>query len=108
MGLAHAVAGWLKLRCASPRCAGMHSSLPTSTRLAPVEQLCDRLVPLKVPCRCSHTASGCLQAPLACAQAFGAARAALLAKFFGPPGVGVYSPSMQHTVYAMAQDLLAR
>lgn len=40
--------------------------------------------------------------------AFAAARASVLEGFFGPAKGGVYSPSVQYTLYEMAQALLDR
>lgn len=39
--------------------------------------------------------------------AYAAARAALLSSFFGPAKGGVYSPSVQYTLYRMGQAVLA-
>ncbi len=61
---------------------------------------------------------GCLQhslpararytAPAAYDAAFAAARGALLDAFLGPPAAGVYSPSVQYTLFQMGRLLLER
>lgn len=37
---------------------------------------------------------------------FGSVKGALLTAFFGPPDEGVYSPSVQHTLYQMGKGAL--
>ena len=41
-------------------------------------------------------------------KAYEAAKAAIVAKFYGPPNKGVYSPSVQYTLYQMALEILAK
>lgn len=41
-------------------------------------------------------------------KAYEAAKAAIISKFFGPPTKGVYSPSVQYTLYQMALEMLAK
>eukprot|EP00955_Chlamydomonas_euryale_P045931 353273-Chlamydomonas_euryale.AAC.24 len=40
--------------------------------------------------------------------AFNAARSAMIETFFGPPKQGVYSPSVQYTMYKMGEAMLDR
>lgn len=47
-------------------------------------------------------------APAAYHAAFAAARGALLEAFLGPPACGVYSPSVQYTLFQMGALLLER
>ena len=47
-------------------------------------------------------------APVAYDAAFAAARGALLEAFLGPPACGVYSPSVQYTLFQMGGLLLER
>ncbi|KAK9831871.1 hypothetical protein WJX81_004243 [Elliptochloris bilobata] len=54
------------------------------------------------------TASWRYTAPAAYDAAFAAARGALLEAFLGPPACGVYSPSVQHTLFQMGRLLLER
>ena len=41
-------------------------------------------------------------------KAYEAAKAAIISKFYGPPTKGVYSPSVQYTLYQMAVEMLAK
>ena len=41
-------------------------------------------------------------------QAYEGAKAAMMSKFYGPPSKGVYSPSVQYTLYQMALEMLAK
>lgn len=41
-------------------------------------------------------------------KAYEGAKAAIISKFYGPPTKGVYSPSVQFTLYQMAFEMLAK
>ena len=41
-------------------------------------------------------------------KAYEGAKAAIISKFYGPPTKGVYSPSVQYTLYQMALEMLAK
>ena len=41
-------------------------------------------------------------------RAYEAAKAAIISKFYGPPTKGVYSPSVQYTLYQMALEMLVK
>ena len=41
-------------------------------------------------------------------KAYAGAKAAIISKFYGPPTKGVYSPSVQYTLYQMALEMLAK
>lgn len=41
-------------------------------------------------------------------KAYAGAKAAIISKFYGPPTKGVYSPSVQYTLYQMAVEMLAK
>lgn len=41
-------------------------------------------------------------------KAYEGAKAAIINKFYGPPTKGVYSPSVQYTLYQMALEMFAK
>ena len=41
-------------------------------------------------------------------KAYEGAKAAIINKFYGPPTKGVFSPSVQYTLYQMALEILAK
>ena len=41
-------------------------------------------------------------------KAYEGAKAAIINKFYGPPNKGVFSPSVQYTLYQMALEILAK
>lgn len=62
----------------------------------------DRVMASSVTCNWKYTARpDCYDA------AFAAVKKALYSAFYGPADVGVYSPSVQYTLYQMAQQVLA-
>ena len=66
-------------------------------------QSTDRIMASSVTCTWRYTTQ-----PPCYDAAFNAAKASLLDAFFGPAKGGVYSPSVQYTLYDMAQILLDR
>lgn len=62
----------------------------------------DRIMATSVTCNWSYSAEEILDYN----EIFESSKKALLESFFGPPGLGTYSPSVQFTLYEMGNALL--